>query len=237
MLSDEEIKYCREKLNEQTEWFCDFSYILVSNNDDQPKKYKIIAFDKENEENICCLELQGENTNFYHVPEWDFNIEDYLLYDLENGYDMGFAPLEQHYGLWCSIDQWKDEIEHTDGLQSYLKYCKQNDITPKTIGHLGLNKVDITNLYQEMNGSYKIIAEVTCNDESIVLGYSKSNPSPYVTWWTTPNRQHGYDTGCYCTNFNEGYNSLKKRSYDLMEKKLEHQRAKAKPVKEKTHER
>ena len=231
MLKDDEIKYCRNMLDEYSSCHLKISYILVSNNNDQPKHYRIIAYDPVNNDEMYGLDINGDHTAYYSIPEYDFNIEDYLLDDLENGYELGYASLEEHYNFWYAIDQLKDEIEHDDGLQNYLKYCQRNDITPKSIELLGFNKVDITPLYNESIGSYKIIAESSINKETIVLAHSDTAPSPYVTWWTTPNRQYGYESGHYFTKFNEAYSNFKKRSHDLLDNQINRNKNNIKPDK------
>lgn len=37
---------------------------------------------------------------------------------------------ECHYGVWQTIDEWyPEEFDNIDGVQKYLKYCKDNGIT------------------------------------------------------------------------------------------------------------
>lgn len=129
-------------------------------------------------------------------------------------------PLSEHYGMWASIDMVKDEIEHVDGLQKYLSYCQKNEITSQTISLLGLKDIDIMPLYQEQNNKYKIIAEMNCNNDTIVLGYNKNAGQPYVTWQTTRNRKYGYNNGHYFKEFKDAHRDFKERSHKVMENEL-----------------
>ena len=79
---------------------------------------------------------------------------------------------------------------------------------------------------KEKNQSYEIIVEMSCNDQSIVLGHSLTAPSPYVTWWTTPDRKYGFESGHYFNNFDRAYSDLSKRSHELLNKQLNYEKQK-----------
>ena len=113
----------------------------------------------------------------------------------------------------------------------YLSYCKKNEITSHVISLFSAEHIDITDLYHESNGPYKIIAETNVGNRAIVLGYSSISVSPYVTWSTTPARKHGYDTGHYFSNYTEAFRDYKKRCNDLLDRHLEFERNNTKPNK------
>ena len=46
------------------------------------------------------------------ILEWDYNIEDYLLDDLENGFEIEYMTLDEHCGIWYTIDNWREDISH-----------------------------------------------------------------------------------------------------------------------------
>ena len=148
---------------------------------------------------------EDKNVAYQNVPDWDFNIDDYLLSDLEDGYQIEYIPLEEHYNIWCAVEEWKDDIQHQDGLYSYLDHCKKSGISPEVISLLGLENVDIMNLYQERNGNYKIIGETKVGDQSVVIAHNPKAPSPFVTWRTTPSRIRGFDIGHYHSRFKDAY--------------------------------
>ena len=42
--------------------------------------------------------------------------------------------MEAHYGLWQEIDRYyPEDIKNKKGVQMYLKYCKENNITKELI--------------------------------------------------------------------------------------------------------
>lgn len=197
------------------------SYILERKKSDGTIAAKAVAYDTDDPEDLVQLTINENGMLSYsYLPEWDYNIEDYFFDELEQGYEITYMPLSEHYGMWASIDMVKDEIEHIDGLQKYLSYCQKKEITSQTISLLGLKDIDIILLYQEQNNKYKIIAEMNCNNDTIVLGYNKNAVQPYVTWRTTRNRKYGYNSGHYFKEFKAAHKDFKERSHKVMEREL-----------------
>lgn len=218
------------------EYDMDIKQVLSIENKDGTKGYQAIAVSRSDPDEIRCVRLNIEGKLEYQkIPEWDYNIDDYLLVDLEDGYEIEHMVLEEHYGIWHCIDSLRDEITHTKGLQKYLSYCQQNEITPETISLYGLEHVDITDLYQESNEKYKIIAETNIGHRSVVLGHNEKLSSPYVTWSTTPSRKRGYDAGHYFSNYTEAFKDYKQRCENFLEKHLDFERNKTKTTKEKKY--
>lgn len=230
---DEIIKKCREYLNENNFSNYSLSYVLCKQEHYEIKEIKAIAYDENNQEDIISIKLSDEDKSHSSIADWDYNVETYLLEDLEEGYDFFYAPLQEHYNIWCQINEWRGEIDHQDGLEKYLSACQKQGITKEAIELLGYEKVDITDLYQEYNNNYKIIAEVSCGDKSIVLAHNKKAPSPYVTWRTTPNRKRGFDVGYYCSSFSDAYENFEKRCMNMMEDQVAVQKNKCRPSKNK----
>lgn len=197
-------------------YYYDIGYILKKGN-----TYKGIIFDKEfgDDEHIFEFEL-NDKFKCSPVPDWDFNIDDYLFYDLECNHELIYMDLSEHYNVWCSIDDIKEDIEHFNGLQNYLSFCQKNDINSKTIQALNLQPVNVMDLYVEQNIGYKIIAETVIDNSAIVLGYKENSYNPYVTWRTSPNRKYGYDMGHYFTNYKDAFKDYKERSFSLLNSKL-----------------
>ena len=157
---------------------------------------KFLAYDRINQESIIEVVI-GKKTEFNIVQDWDFNIDDYLFYDLENGYSLVYMQYE--------------------GMQQYLKYCKENGINKDLIKSLGLFEFDVMSLYVEKNINYVIIDEFTVNDQSIVLGHNKDSMSPYVTWKTDKTRSRGYDLGHYFIEYEDAVKDFISRSNLLYE--------------------
>lgn len=233
----EVIDIARQSFHEHDEKDMKINYILSKKGDTLSPFYLCIASSKLDPDEIRCITLsENMNVAYQNVPDWDFNIDDYLLSDLEDGYQIEYIPLEEHYNIWCAVKEWKDDIQHQDGLYSYLDHCKKSGITPEVISLLGLENVDIMNLYQERNGDYKIIGETKVGDQSVVIAHNPKAPSPFVTWRTTPSRIKGFDIGHYHSRFKDAYEDYKKRCNEMMEDHLNIQYREIKP-KNKEHVR
>ena len=226
----EVIDIARQSFHEHDEKDMKINYILSKKGDTLSPFYLCIASSKLDPDEIRCITLsEDKNVAYQNVPDWDFNIDDYLLSDLEDGYQIEYIPLEEHYNIWCAVKEWKDDIQHQDGLYSYLDHCKKSGITPEVISLLGLENVDIMNLYQERNGNYMIIGETKVGDQSVVIAHNPKAPSPFVTWRTTPSRIRGFDIGHYHSRFKDAYEDYKKRCNEMMEDHLNIQYREIKP--------
>lgn len=231
------IDIAKQSFHDHDEKDMKINYILSRKGGENSPSYLCLASSRSDPDEIRCITIDNDNQiNYQNVPDWDFNIDDYLLSELEDGYQIEYMTLEDHYNIWYAIEEWKDDIQHQDGLYSYLDHCKKNGITPEAISLLGLENVDITNLYQERNENYKIIGETKVGDQSIVIAHNPKSPSPFVTWKTTPTRTRGFDIGHYYSRFKDAYEDYKKRCNEMMEDHLNIQYRKIKP-KNKEHVR
>lgn len=193
--------------------------ILSRRNKDGSIEYSLLYNDSE--ESLYEVNLfSKERIEFQSIPEWDFNIETYLFDDLENGFEIEYMTFSHHYGMWNSINIWKDEIDHTDGLQKYLKYCKDSGVTLEAMSmsqSFFINAPDVMDLYKEMNGKFEIIHEFSIGSRAVVLAKKTTTKDEFVTWRTTPTRKNGYDSGHYFTDFNNAYEDYVKRCSDAMQ--------------------
>lgn len=201
----------------------DFIFASVSNPNDLERGYEIL--------------ISSTRAEITPIHDWQYNIDDALFEYLENGFEIEYMPLEQHYNFWCLLDTYCDEIIHPDGMQKYLSYCVKNGITPKAIRSLGYGEVNVMNLYEEKNGNYKIIAEMNIGDDAIVLAHNPNNPSPYVTWSTSSDRRWGYTAGNYWGSFTSAFRDFEERCRGMFKGSIERKRINAKARKEKNHER
>lgn len=207
------------------------SYILTKkeNNTIQCQGY---AVSKDDPEEMICVIFNNENSYVLHnIAAWDYNVDDYLFDDLENDFKIDYMPLEEHYNFWCAINEYRDEIDHLDGLQRYLSYCHTNGIGEHEIGLLQLTPVNIMNMYQERNAGYTIIAEMKCGEKAIVLGQRKNNSERFVTWQTYVDRRRGFDIGHYFSDFTHAYEDFEKRSHAMMDNELNTMKYKCRPKK------
>lgn len=231
------IDIAKQSFHDHDEKDMKINYILSRKGGENSPSYLCLASSRSDPDEIRCITIDNDNQiNYQNIPDWDFNIDDYLLSDLEDGYQIEYMTLEDHYNIWCAIEEWKDDIQHQDGLYSYLDHCKKSGITPEAISLLGLENVDIMNLYQEKNENYKIIGETKVGEQSIVIAHNPKSPSPFVTWKTTPTRTRGFDIGHYYSRFKDAYEDYKNRCNEMMEDHLNIQYRKIKP-KNKEHVR
>lgn len=94
--------------------------------------------------------VEEKMISFYPFKEgepidlWDFNFDGDLFEDLESGYELALMSLDCHCNVWYTIEAWhKGDIDHPKGMQKYLGYCKQNNITKERLqteaGYSGMN--------------------------------------------------------------------------------------------------
>lgn len=213
------------------------SYILSKKEDNDIKSHKAICYSYSDPDQIRTVTEQNNTISYSTTLEWAFNFDEDFLSDLQDNLKIEYMPIEEHYNVWCAVNELRDEIYHTDGLQEYLKYCQKNKIDSNTISLLGLRKVNIMDMYVEKNEKYIIISNTSIGHNTIVLGYNPKAPSPYVTWLTTPNRKYGYGNGHYIQNYRNAMEDYRERCNVLLEEYLEHERRKNVPQKEKENAR
>lgn len=117
----------------------------------------VLASD-ENEDAIEFSPLNKSEINGYAtVPEWDYNFDYYIYNYLENGLKIGYMTDELHYSIWNSISElYPDDIEYKSGVQEYLQYCKDNNITKAYLdARTGLDTPDVMKYYK--NNYVKIL--------------------------------------------------------------------------------
>lgn len=181
--------------------------------------------DSMNNEEIMLIELFKDDEPEL-IADWHYNIDYYDFENLQNGYEIAYMSMINHYGFWCTLEQWMpDEIDNVNGLQKYLSYCKSNGITKQVIENvvgLELNE-DIMKYHVEENQGYVVIADCNINDKAIVLAESKEAPSPYVTWETLANRNDGYHAGHYFSSLKDAQKDYSKRVNQEVHRTLDSQ--------------
>lgn len=89
------------------------------------------------------------------LPEWDFNIDGYLFQELECNREIIYVSPDFNYTIWYEITKYyPEEFEHKEGIQKYLKYCKENKIDIKKIKELG-DADDIDNIMKYLKDKNK----------------------------------------------------------------------------------
>lgn len=234
---NEIIAHANHYLDEANIPACHTVEILQRTNHDGSIGYQVTLNEKVDIDAgyIMKINIEGFEDGYFEIPEWDYSVDSYLFDDLENGYEIIYMPLDYHYGIWCCIDEQRYEIDHHDGLQQYLKYCKDHHITHDILLSLGSYAKDVPDvmpLYHETNAGCSIIDEFSAGKRSVVLAY-KSATKEYVTWRTTPTRKRGFDNGHYFSSFHQAYEDFKERSHDVLNAHLNDQKHKIRPEREK----
>lgn len=221
---------------------CHAVEILQKKNNDGSIGYQVTLNEKQDGDRgyVMKINIEGFEDGYFEILELDYSVDTYLFDDLENGYDLIYMPLQCHYGVWCCIDECRNEIDHQDGLQKYLKYCKDHHITQDILLKLGSYASDVPDVmqfYQETNEGCHIIDEFSIGKRSIVLAYRPKNDE-YVTWRTTPSRKRGFDMGHYFSSYHQAYDDFQERSHAVLDDYLVEHKYQIKPEKEKKlHER
>lgn len=101
-----------------------------------------ILIDKNNKNNITAIAFKGEeiieigysNREVKGVAGWAYNIDQDVFGELEENKKIVYMSMNMHYGIWETLKEWyPDDIENKKGMQMYLKYCKDNNISKKLI--------------------------------------------------------------------------------------------------------
>lgn len=218
---DEIIRQSKNYLKKEDIPGCDVVEILQRTNTDGSVGYQITLNEKVDIDAgyIMKINVEGFEDGYFEIPEWDYSVDSYLFDDLENGYEIIYMPLDYHYGVWCCINEQYDEISHIEGMQKYLKYCKDHHINQEVLSQLGryaCDVPDVMELYHEINEGCPIIDEFIAGERSIVLA-CKPDTKEYVTWRTTPTRKRGFDNGHYFRNFHQAYKDFRERSHGILD--------------------
>ena len=91
-----------------------------------------------------------ERGGYTQVPEWDYNFDYYIYNFLEEGLKIGYMTDDVHYSIWNSINElYPNDIEYKNGVQEYLQYCKEKNITKEYLDKkTGLNTPNIMKYYK-----------------------------------------------------------------------------------------
>jgi len=237
---DEIIRQAKTYLKKEDIPECDVVEILQKTNPDGSIGYQITLNEKVDIDAgyIMKINIEGFEDRYFEIPEWDYNVDSYLFDDLENNYEIIYMPLDYHYGVWCCINEQHDEIEHVDGMQKYLQYCKDHHISQEVLTQLGRYAKDVPDVmefYQEINAGCAIIDEFTIGGRSIVLA-CKPATKEYVTWRTTPTRKRGFDNGHYYRNFHQAYDDFSERSQMILNDYMIDHKSEIRPEKKEKHD-
>ncbi len=102
--------------------------------------------------------IKKSSMDYCEIFEALFNDDDFFG-KLEDGYHIEYISMDSNYGLWNVIDEmYPTDINNKLGVQKYLQYCKNNNITKDTIDEAIKGETpDIMHYYQDpLEKSYYI---------------------------------------------------------------------------------
>lgn len=221
--------YMMEDMEHQNK---EIEYILYNAN---TKETQVIASDKIEEMILFAPFTKEQQNEYINIPEWDFNFDEYLFKELQNGYEIAYMSNDTHYGIWISIDElYPEEFEYKDGVIKYFKYCKDNNITKKYLDNeVKMNVPDIMKFYEypigiiEQQGNNIIMSKNNFEKENeksyiaFVLGYDLLNNKLQNS--ISPECDSSYDI---CSSFAEQfinskeYKNVKYSTYEMLQEWL-----------------
>jgi len=115
----------------------------ILQNSDEYKNYKIeYIFHYKETDNYEAMAFNGDDiASVYFKSEeiepifdWLYDLDDEISGSLEymQG-EIAYMSLNTHSGIWSYIDKNIDDINYSYGLEQYLKYCKEKNITKSFI--------------------------------------------------------------------------------------------------------
>lgn len=105
---------------------------ILIDNKDMTNSYGIAMYLNE----VVIVNVENKEINYIPNAEYSFDIgDDSIFPSLQKGkMKIAYMSMETHYGLWQEIDRYYlQDIKNKNGVQMYLKYCKENNITKKVI--------------------------------------------------------------------------------------------------------
>lgn len=104
---------------------------LLIDTKDIKKSYGIAMYYND----VVIVDIAKKDTTEIYDAEYLFNIgENGIFQALQNGMTIGYITMEVHCWLWEEIDcYYPEDIKNKEGVQKYLKYCKDNKITKELL--------------------------------------------------------------------------------------------------------
>ncbi len=137
------INLVREIANETEDMNPDsYGYILQNSRDGNEVIVSMSDYNWDTYYNVNIFD--PDKTESY--PEWDFSFKQDLYDYLARGYELRWADIGTHSAIWEDISNGYDaeEVKADRGMQKYIKYCIDNDITFDKVK----NEQDFTNIIE-----------------------------------------------------------------------------------------
>ena len=114
-------------------------YILVDNKS-LDKSFIVASRDDE------IIKIDPYDMYIKDIIDWTYNFDDDIFQELEEGKEISYMTIDTHYAIWDCLERcYPDDIKNIKGVQIYLKYCKENNITKERIDK-ETNHIDTPNV-------------------------------------------------------------------------------------------
>lgn len=158
-----EYSYLTEKEYDETfvEYIKELTYeIAIENEEIDCNSLGYILQNSKNEKDVYVLMSDFNNDRVYFInvfndeksestPEWDFSFMDYLYDMLADGYEIKWMSENVHPVIWSDICEGFEvqDIKEDIGMQKYIKYCIDNEITQDKVSSTTLRCNNLIEYY------------------------------------------------------------------------------------------
>lgn len=122
---------------------------------------------------IDCIHYQSEYVSF-NIRKC---IEGYILFCLNNGYELIYMDLIKHTIMWNFIADYVDAVMNflKNGVYHYLMFCNINGINHSLLEHYGQQKVNdiVFMLIENSFDAYDLLLSDFIGEKRIMLGVQK----------------------------------------------------------------
>ncbi|MEF2663364.1 MAG: hypothetical protein U0M92_03490 [Bacilli bacterium] len=148
----------------------------------ETKETQVVASDGLEEMILFASHTKGQDKDYWTIPEWDFNFDEYFFKELQNGYEIGYITNDTHYGLWNTIADLypSNELNNENGVKKYLQFCKENNITKEYLDDVMKMQIpDIMKYYEYPIG---VIEQKGKNIIMSKENFDKQNETAYIAF-------------------------------------------------------
>ncbi len=197
----------------ETDEYSDYKveYILLDNN---TKEMSVCA---SNDDSL--IEIDPATLEIRELADWAYSFDTDVFSELQNGKNIKYMSMSTHYNIWNEIEMYyPSDIENKEGLNMYLKYCKDNNINKSTIDNIvGLDTPTLEFLFKESQDNI-INRDSEIQYVAFVMGYDLLNDM--LTKSTANECDRVYDFCNYLANKfidTDYYKNEKYSTYEMLD--------------------
>lgn len=205
--------------------------IMMKDNGLKGYTIEILLYKKE-DDTVAAYTARQENDSYDEKPIYIGYLQDVKKISLDNQYTWLASLLELDFEIvYCSLAfhclLWSVYYEHYEsiaiyknGLNEYLRYCKQQHITPDLLkAYCGREFDDVVDLeFEETIDQYSVIDRFTINEQAFLFAVDEANGTFGV--YESDSDYSCYENERIHTSYLEAFNDfqerIKKCWYDKM---------------------